>query len=357
MNKPLPFKIDRKSSVSLARQVTDGLRQAIVLGYYQPGERLPTIHEMCSEFGICIRAPQTALKALSAEGLIATRRRIGCVVLARKGKTWKGHVVLLQPDHHPVYYKTVIEMRVTERLIGAGYLVTRLMLPFSDGKHPDFASLEAVLHQSTSLVLMHGDHAAANRFLSHAELPFAVIAERRCELGNCVGNITYDRLGAMDGLSGWCVSNNVRDLMQVGTRADSLLDLSVLNSAGICTRNMTLAEHYADGQGFERIFNTAWTVFNRKPTAKGLPDAYFFADDYIARAAIPALLQCGVRVPGDVRIASWSNVGNRMPYGVPIARMVMNPFSDAEIVSNAVLSYLKDGEFPKNIRLTPKLYH
>ena len=40
-----PFIIDRKSTTNFPDQMTDGLRQAIVSGYYRPGESLPTIRE------------------------------------------------------------------------------------------------------------------------------------------------------------------------------------------------------------------------------------------------------------------------------------------------------------------------
>ena len=37
----VPFRIDRMRPRALVRQMTDGLRDAIVTGYYKPGDRLP----------------------------------------------------------------------------------------------------------------------------------------------------------------------------------------------------------------------------------------------------------------------------------------------------------------------------
>lgn len=354
LRKPLPFDIDRTSCASLVDQVTNGLRQAIEVGYYQPGDRLPTIYDICEALGVCIRAPQQAFKILASEGRISTNRKIGSVVLSKDVKVWKGHVVLFQPDFHPVYHKTVIEMRVTERLIAAGYLVTRLMLPRQIGGRFDFAQISSVLRQPVSLVLMLGDHEAASHFLSKQGAPFALVSESCCELKGCVGHVFYDRRAVLPKFLDWCRRTGVRRVEQIGTRTDSLLDMSLFAKSGIRVRNRVLPGYKRSYEvGVEGIMSASWHMFDSDFERSSLPDVYFFTDDYLTRAAVPALLKCGVCIPDDVKIVTWANVGNRQPFGVPVVNMAMDPFDDAEKVYEAVVSYFESGIFPRTVSISP----
>lgn len=349
----LPFSIDRAKKLPLADQVADGLRHAIETGRYRPGDTLPTIHEICAAFGLSIRAPQAAFKRLAAEGLIVSRRRLGSVVLERKATVWKGHVVLFQPDANPIYQKTVIEMRVEERLFRAGYLTTRVMLPILADVPIDSTPLAAVLRQSVSLVLMHGGHQAYARFLARKGVPFAVIDERPCRAKGCVGNVLYDRNAVMPDFVGWSRREGVRRLLQVGTRRDLFLDMSLVRRAGITARSVDLRVDRELLPGFEAIWDGARLLFERLARKGDWPDAILFVDDYITRVAVPSMLSHGVRIPDDVRVASWANVGIRQPFGVPMPLMEMNPYSDAEKICDAVLAYLESGAFPSGVRIVP----
>jgi len=349
----LPFGIDRAERKPLADQLADGLRHAIETGRYRPGDTLPTIHEMCAAFGLSIRAPQAALKTLAAEGLIVSRRRLGSMVLERNATIWKGHVVLFQPDRNPIYYKTVIEMRMAEKLFRAGYMTTRVMLPFVSSRRPDFAPLAAILRQSTSLVLMHGDLAAGWKFLSRSGVPFAVVTERPCRMAGCVGSVLWDRNAAMGRFEDWCRREEVRSLLQIGSRHDSFLDMSRVRRAGVRVKSVHLVRRRNPSPGFEFIWDEVCPLFERLLHTGDWPDAILFTDDYITRAAVPLMLKHGVRIPDDVRVVSWANVGNRQLFSVPMPLMEMNPFADAEKICDAVLAYLENGIFPSCVSIDP----
>ena len=94
----VPFRIDRTRPRALVRQMTDGLRDAIVNGYYKPGDRLPTIHEWTHLLDVSIRVPEGALANLVKEGYVVTRPRQGCMVMPRDGRrVWRGHVLFIRP--------------------------------------------------------------------------------------------------------------------------------------------------------------------------------------------------------------------------------------------------------------------
>jgi len=68
-----------------AERITADLREQIVSGALGPGEKLPTVVQLCDAYGV---AKVTALKALSMlrrEGLIYTEPRFGSFVLEQPG--------------------------------------------------------------------------------------------------------------------------------------------------------------------------------------------------------------------------------------------------------------------------------
>ena len=71
----IPFKVERSAAGSLSKQMTDGLREAIVSGHYKPGDVLPTILEWSKLLDVSIRVPEAAVAALQAGAdiLLGTR--------------------------------------------------------------------------------------------------------------------------------------------------------------------------------------------------------------------------------------------------------------------------------------------
>ena len=68
------FELDRKSGVPLSDQLVSRLKAAIVRGVYSPGETLPGIVELAKAAGVSEKVSRMALRRLSDEGWIATRR-------------------------------------------------------------------------------------------------------------------------------------------------------------------------------------------------------------------------------------------------------------------------------------------
>ena len=61
----VPFRVERSAAGSLSKQMTDGLREAIVSGRYKSGDVLPTILEWSRLLGVSIRVPEAAVSALA----------------------------------------------------------------------------------------------------------------------------------------------------------------------------------------------------------------------------------------------------------------------------------------------------
>ena len=121
----VPFRIDRTRQRALVRQMTDGIRDAIVTGYYKPGDRLPTIHEWTHLLDVSIRVPEGALANLVKEGYVVTRPRQGCMVMPRdERRVWRGHVLFVRLVDIRCHFVNEEIFAAEEKLSRAGYLVT-----------------------------------------------------------------------------------------------------------------------------------------------------------------------------------------------------------------------------------------
>ena len=53
----MPFQVDHKLNVDIPTQVTDGIRTAILSGFYKPGDFLPKATEFTRGLHVSLRAP------------------------------------------------------------------------------------------------------------------------------------------------------------------------------------------------------------------------------------------------------------------------------------------------------------
>jgi GntR family transcriptional regulator len=69
----LDFRIDTKSGVAPYAQVVAQVKQALRLGWLQPGDKLPTAHEVAASLAINPNTVQKAYKELEYAGLVVGR--------------------------------------------------------------------------------------------------------------------------------------------------------------------------------------------------------------------------------------------------------------------------------------------
>ena len=109
----MPFQVDHKLRVNIETQVTDGIRQAILSGFYKPGDFLPKAVDLTRGLHVSIRATKAAYRTLKREGLISPRRRLGTVVVGRKADVFHGRVVIVNQNSNPFYSDAVTPPRRT----------------------------------------------------------------------------------------------------------------------------------------------------------------------------------------------------------------------------------------------------
>lgn len=349
----LPFAVDRASRTDLPRQVTDGLRAAIKTGFFKSGDILPSVQELRKALGVSVRAPLEAIRCLADEGLVASRRHVGCVVLGRHEMSWKGHVLIIYPNITPVFYKSVIEMRVSDMLQRNGYLATRLMLGGGEKEGYDFSQLDLLLKQPTSFVLVLGDRPKIFRRLASAGVPYVGFMNTQRTTVGSVGYIHYDCHAADGELAECCLKRGVKTLVQVGAHKSlDFMDKAMFKRFGIRLETQKIVYRRNVEEGVGALVRASYKAFDGwKP--EGEDRALFFIDDYIARGAMTAMIENGIRIGEDVLIGAHSNRGIDLVFGKDITRIEARPRTDAEKTFGAIHSYLNSGVFPEGVNAAP----
>ncbi|MDX6256679.1 MAG: hypothetical protein QOJ11_3013 [Frankiales bacterium] len=76
----LNFRIETTSGLAPYVQVVQQVKQALRLGWLQPGDKLPTVHEVASTVAINPNTVQKAYRELELEGLVVGRPGQGTFV-------------------------------------------------------------------------------------------------------------------------------------------------------------------------------------------------------------------------------------------------------------------------------------
>jgi len=91
----LDFRIDTRSGVAPYAQLVAQVKQALRLGWLQPGDKLPTAHEVAASVAINPNTVQKAYKELEYEGLVAGRPGQGTFVRRSLSQTTPASVTAL----------------------------------------------------------------------------------------------------------------------------------------------------------------------------------------------------------------------------------------------------------------------
>jgi GntR family transcriptional regulator len=74
------FRLDARSGVPTYLQLVSQVKQAILLGFLQPGDQLPTVREVAAELTINPNTVAKAYRELDREGLAAARSGQGTFI-------------------------------------------------------------------------------------------------------------------------------------------------------------------------------------------------------------------------------------------------------------------------------------
>ena len=348
----IPFKVERTAAGSLSKQMTDGLREAIVSGFYKPGEVLPTILEWSKLLGVSIRVPEAAVAALAKEGLITVQKRIGCVVNPRRQSVWNGRVLVVVPDGDHVYYQNVLVGRVRARVCEAGYMFSQVTVVRKGNGRYDFKQLAHELKAKPDFTLLVENRPEIERLLSKSGVPFGVFGKDRCALPGCVANFRRNNDAVVPDIVAHCERSGIRRILQVDKETGGHFNaVPQLRKFGFEVEEWQtpVLLDFGRAEGAERGAMNAFRERFAKEGRRWLPELLVFTDDFVASGALIAMLMEGVRIPEDVKVISLANTGIGPVFPVSLTRAENNPFHHGDVLADAVVRFLlgrkmRDGE-------------
>ena len=353
----MPFAIDQASGRGLVEQTAVGIRRAILDGRYAANEVLPTQEEMAKSLGVSVRVTREALSALAEDGLVRARGRRGTVVLPHGKRKWKGRIVYVHSPYVGSYHFSRFGETLSGELMAAGWLFASVTLPLPDdvpGSAPprasraQIAACVAAQCSDADLLLVQGclDYAAAA--IDACGVPWIALMageERLDGFANCKGVAPAARLQSTSEFAVHCRKAGVKNVVCMNLLQRPGIE-AALKRSGIeyeswivepCDRNVL--DSYP-----QSAMQAVLDRYGKSP--RNLPDVLAFTDDYLARGGLTALLALGIRVPEDVRVATFANKGYVPTFPVSLTRFQSDPVCWGEVAARSVLAYLVDGTLP-----------
>ena len=350
------FSLDRTKRGSLAEQIVTGLRTAIETGYYRPGDILPPVRDLAEILGVSMGIAVQAVNKIKAEGLISPRPAIGSMVCAPNRPLWKGQVLIIVPPGIGNPCDNVVYSIVRDALIANGYLPLVATVPHtSTGQYDDFALLDTLLRQHFDLVVQLLGDPEVTRHLARYQIPLIRLAIDDDRPPNCVGVVRRRDDLAMPSFIAHCREANVRRVMQVTAMRTGPNVVPSLRAVGIAATNWRIPPP-DNGRNAVGLVQRAMDEFAARLARKGrkwLPELLFFRDDHLTTGALLALTAAGVRIPEDVRIVTWSNVGLGPAFLKPLTRLEFDIEMIGKTVARCTLDYLRTGVFPADVVVGP----
>lgn len=340
----IPFSLDRKMAVPLSVQMADGLRAAIVSGFYRDGEVLPTIHEFARLLGTSVRIPREAITALASEGLLQPRRRIGCIVVGKGEPAWKGRILAVMPADREGGYHAVTLLGEMRRIFNSrGYLFDVVALPRHSNGVLDCSLLDMALRRNNDFAFSLFCPPHVMRLLERSGVPFTT------KQSDPSADATAAPLGDLSPFLAQCRAADVRRVFVAGIADRQILGplceairgagMAVEQSAVRCDRGLGSLER------LERMGMKMMQERFSRPRADW-PQLVFWTDDFLAVGGLAGLSEMGVSIPRDVFAVTVANKGFAPVYPRSLSRFEFDPAATGRAAAGAILARIAGAAAP-----------
>lgn len=351
--KGIPFRLNREDARPLVDQLADGLRSAILSGYWKSGEYLPGRDELAETLGVSVCVPRGAFRKLAAEGLLKSRPRLGCQVMDLDQRSWRGHVLLAQRQSDGSYYFSRFYDELQSGLLAAGYMVTRVVLGKARDSGKTREQLSVRLSRRFDLVFADTPSAAVREKAMATGSPLVSLVFGESQSPDAGGTrVVIDREGAMPSLLRHCRRCRVKTLAVIGFGMTRRMKAWAEFSEAGLTVDFREAE-ISDRMTLADIERLGYSLTDGLFAEGRCPDLMLFMDDFLARGGIFALSH---RLPASSDwpiVVSWTNEGFEPFSPQPLTRMAMDPAGDAAATARHLLKVLAGRKVSRDLVLAP----
>lgn len=337
----LPFSVNRDNKTSLTEQIETGFRRAIQTNHYKQRDSLPTLQETADALDVSMAVVRTAIRRLSREGLVTARPSRGIQVCPSGQHRWQAHVLYLHWGSAISFYEAVLSETVMNQLLAKQILVTPVFLNNAE-LEKGYPRLNSIIHAgSIDLAVLSGPAAGIDVCLVENEIPFVNMAGTMPALRLARRIIVQDIRLALEQAAKHVVACGIRSMMIVALGAVKDDERSAFESTGIPVRILVAKPSDTLGQPAAVELGGLEGMARWLDSGEPLPDLIYFADDYLARGGLTALLERGIRIPADVQVISWTNRNFGPVFSRPLTRVEMDPVRDGEALVDLVMQALK----------------
>jgi len=348
---------------TLVAELTSQLRQAILRGRYPLNSRLPTVRRLAAEYHVSTSVVSQAIRALSREGLVASRQGSGTTVLTKPSPM---RMLVWTPRQEGRSYAMSGGISFVRFCLTRGVTRTAEELgvsvePISSVAAPPLAqeSLPSASDNLPGVILFeaHGQEGVIE-MLSRHSIPFVVAHTCRTDLpyrcvitdtagSFCLGVAELSRLGHRR-----IALVTPRPETDTGGFFSARLDgyRRALTKAGIAPddRLVLLVDDPPDEPMIGKIRDLL--------TLPDPPTAFACGEDYIALSVLDALTKLGARVPGDYSVIGYDDIVEAAE-SVPPLTTVHNPLEASAREAVRMLHRIMTGEkdVPRAVMLTGDL--
>jgi DNA-binding LacI/PurR family transcriptional regulator len=350
----LPFRIVRDNKKSLVEQMADGLRNAIMDGYYPVDEFLPRQQDLAEAAGVSIRIAREAIAWLRDEGLIEPKRHVGAKILPKGAHIWRGHVlsIVLQGTELSFWSNTIF-VTIQQHLCNAGYFFSRIILPKSGQNRWDTRALDTILRERFDLAIIPSAYAPLVQKIKQSQTPYLIHRNHKSSAPLEIAAIRYDFQNAVDEFAASCKKNRIRSAVEISHSKDIFHVSGALRKLGIKTSSVRIQKRGLDTHAYlNNLMQDSLAATANMLSRKNRPDLVYFSDDFIANGGLMALLEQDVDIPGDLCVVSLANAGFLPVFTKSLSRLEVCPVRDGETIAEAALCFLSGKKIPPIVNLT-----
>ncbi len=326
-------------------EIAAALRAELVAGALRVGAALPPVDDLRRRFGAGEYAVRHALQQLRDEGFIVLRSRTGARATGKAQMAWKGTVAFVCQGFGSFYHHSMA-LHFSRRIEEVGWrCVTVFMAIDSDGA-PDLSPLQRHLANGIDFVVGVFDKPMISDLLSSAGVRHVVVNGFARDFPKADAVMKCDHSTAFGELIGALKSANVKSILEFDFEriTDRYFKVQLLKEGFDVHRIMHSVA--TPGRSDPNVIREAGYREVTEFFAEGrhrFPDAILFDDDYFATGGIFALMDAGLRVPEDVRVASFMNKGNEPAFGRRITGFGYAPAEDGPAIADYVAQTLAGG--------------
>lgn len=300
------IKLNSDSYLSLSEQLARYIRHWIIIGEFQPGEKLPTAADWAARIGVAYKTAHGALALLETENLIVRKRHKGSFVAMPKAAPeteLRGRrIILLFADEERQRYPFFREVMTGVRMALAETDVELLTQPWP-AKPEELKHCHGILLDKEGMIT-----AEVIPFLKALTIPVVVLNSHLLEHLPNIPVVLPEYANDTRRLVRLLLKSGCRDIafFQRSARGDFALFSERQKTYGFQT---ALAEEkipFREDRVFDSLDSSVESCRRAvERLKKDLPQAIFCCDDLIAYFTIRMLREAGISVPDDVSVTGF----------------------------------------------------